>query len=118
MTDVFLSYARKNREKAQQIADSIVDDGYSLWWDTALKASDNCAIKIEQALEDSKSVVVCWSQQANKSLWVRAEATEALDHDKLIQFKLDDSRMPGTRPAWKMGGLQSKARPVFAKIQA
>jgi hypothetical protein len=94
MTDVFISYARKNRDRVRQIADGLTDDGYSLWWDTALKASDNYAIKIEQALEATKSVVVCWSEQAKESLWVRAEATEALDRNKLIQLKLDDSRMP------------------------
>ncbi|MGP1284228.1 MAG: toll/interleukin-1 receptor domain-containing protein [Parasphingopyxis sp.] len=94
MTDVFISYARKNRDRVGTLADGLTDDGYSIWWDTALKASDNYAIKIEKALEATKSVVVCWSQEAKESLWVRAEATEALDNDKLIQLKLDESRMP------------------------
>lgn len=94
MTDVFLSYARKNRERVRLIADGLTDDGYSLWWDTSLKAGDNYGIKIEQALAVTKTVVVCWSEQAKESLWVRAEATEALDNDKLIQLKLDESRMP------------------------
>lgn len=94
MTDVFLSYARKNRERVRLIADGLTDDGYSLWWDTALKAGDNYGIKIEQAMAATKTVVVCWSEQAKESLWVRAEATEALDNDKLIQLKLDESRMP------------------------
>ncbi|QLC26281.1 toll/interleukin-1 receptor domain-containing protein [Parasphingopyxis algicola] len=94
MTDVFISYARKNRERVRTIAEGLTDHGYSLWWDTALKASDNYAIKIEKALDATRSVVVCWSQQAKESLWVRAEATEALDNDKLIQLKLDESRMP------------------------
>jgi|GEM_PF-5348174 len=94
MSDVFISYARKNRDHVRQIADGLTADGYSLWWDAALTASDNYAVKIEQALEATKSVVVCWSEQAKESLWVRAEATEALDRDKLIQLKLDESRMP------------------------
>lgn len=94
MSDVFISYARKNRDHVRQIADGLTADGYSLWWDTALQASDNYAIKIEKALEATKSVVVCWSEQAKESLWVRAEATEALDRGKLIQLKLDESRMP------------------------
>ncbi|MEM8696515.1 MAG: toll/interleukin-1 receptor domain-containing protein [Pseudomonadota bacterium] len=94
MTDIFLSYARKNRDRVAAIADGLSDGGYDLWWDTALKAGDNYALKIEQALDATKSVVVCWSQQAKESLWVRAEATEALDNDKLIQLKLDESRMP------------------------
>ncbi|MBC2776946.1 toll/interleukin-1 receptor domain-containing protein [Parasphingopyxis marina] len=94
MTDVFISYARKNRDRVRQVADGITDSGYSLWWDTALKAGDNYALKIEKALAETKSVVVCWSEQAKESLWVRAEASEALDHDKLVQIRLDESRMP------------------------
>jgi hypothetical protein len=94
MTDVFISYARKNRERVKQVADGLNGSGYELWWDTALKAGDNYAIKIEEALARTKSVVVCWSEQAKESLWVRAEATEALDNDKLIQLRLDESRMP------------------------
>lgn len=94
MTDIFISYARKNRERVRLIADGLAETGYDLWWDTALRAGDNYALKIEKALDATKSVVVCWSRQAKESLWVRAEATEALDNDKLIQLKLDDSRMP------------------------
>jgi hypothetical protein len=94
MTDVFISYARKNRERVRQVADGITESGFSLWWDTALKAGDNYAMKIEKALAETKSVVVCWSEQAKESLWVRAEATEALDNDKLVQVRLDESRMP------------------------
>ena len=94
MTDIFLSYARKNRDRVGQIAAGFTNGGYDLWWDTALRAGDNYALKIEKALDATKSVVVCWSQQAKESLWVRAEATEALDNDKLIQLKLDESRMP------------------------
>ena len=77
MTDIFLSYARKNRDRVSEIADGFTNGGYDLWWDTALRAGDNYAIKIEKALDATKSVVVCWSQQAKESLWARAEATEA-----------------------------------------
>ncbi len=94
MTDVFISYARKNRDRVEKVATGFETGGYDLWWDKALQAGDNYAMKIEKALGEAKSVVVCWSQQAKDSLWVRAEATEALDNDKLVQIKLDESRMP------------------------
>lgn len=94
MADVFVSYARKNKDRVQLIADGLDESGYSLWWDTALKAGDNYAVKIEKEIGEARSVVVCWSEQAKESLWVRAEATEALDNDKLVQLKLDESRMP------------------------
>ena len=39
-------------------------------------------------------MVVAWSQTARQSLWVRAEANEALDAGKLVQVSLDESRLP------------------------
>lgn len=94
MADVFVSYARKNRERVGDIAGGLADSGYSLWWDTALKAGENYAVRIEKEIAGAGSVVVCWSDQAKESLWVRAEATEALDHDKLVQLRLDEARLP------------------------
>lgn len=94
MADLFLSYSRKNEKRAALIADGLGESGHSLWWDNALKAGDNYALRIEQEIALAKGVVVCWSRHAKESLWVRAEATEALDTGKLVQLKLDDSRMP------------------------
>lgn len=94
MADVFISYAHKDRESVDDIANGLNASGHSLWWDPALKAGDNYAQKIEKEIASAKGVVVCWSKHARDSLWVRAEATEALDFDKLVQLKLDDSRLP------------------------
>jgi hypothetical protein len=94
MADVFLSYARATRPRIEQIGDGLETGGYSLWWDKALNASDDYAMVIEAQLDAAACVVVAWSAQARQSLWVRAEANEALDSGKLVQINLDGTRLP------------------------
>ncbi|MEQ9661087.1 MAG: toll/interleukin-1 receptor domain-containing protein [Parasphingopyxis sp.] len=94
MAQLFLSYASKNADRAAQIAGGLQSTGYSLWWDDFLKAGDRYANVIEAEIAEASGVVVCWSAEAKESLWVRAEATEALDTGKLVQLKIDGSRMP------------------------
>src|SRR5437868_3448171 len=94
MADVFLSYARATQKRIAEIGGALESGGYSLWWDRALNASDDYAMVIEAELDAAGCVVVAWSAQARQSLWVRAEANEALDSGKLVQIKLDEARLP------------------------
>lgn len=94
MADVFLSYARATRPRIAEIGDALETGGYSLWWDKALTASDDYAMVIERQLDAARCVVVAWSAPARQSLWVRAEANEALDSGKLVQINLDGTKLP------------------------
>ena len=94
MADVFLSYARATEPKVAEISGALERSGYSLWWDKALNASDDYAMVIEAELDAAACVVVAWSAPARRSLWVRAEANEALDAGKLVQINLDGTRLP------------------------
>jgi hypothetical protein len=94
MADVFLSYARATRPRIEQIGDGLEAGGYSLWWDKSLNAGDDYAMVIEEKIDAARCVVVAWSAPARQSLWVRAEANEALDAGKLVQLNLDGSRLP------------------------
>lgn len=94
MADVFLSYGRSTRSRVEQIGDALEGSGYNLWWDKALNASDDYAMVIEREIDAARCVVVAWSNQARQSLWVRAEANEALDKGKLVQINLDACRLP------------------------
>ena len=94
MADVFLSYARATRPWIEQISGGLEAGGYSLWWDKSLNAGDDYAMVIEEKIDAARCVVVAWSAPARQSLWVRAEANEALDSGKLVQLNLDGSRLP------------------------
>jgi len=94
MADVFLSYARKNRPRVAEISGALEAGGYSLWWDKAITAGADYGMLIEREIEAAGCVVVAWSAAARQSLWVRAEANEALDSGKLLQISLDETRLP------------------------
>ncbi|HEX8654521.1 MAG TPA: toll/interleukin-1 receptor domain-containing protein [Allosphingosinicella sp.] len=94
MADVFVSYSRANRDRAGELAGAIGESGYSTWWDARLAPSADYAQVIERELEAAGAVVVAWSATARASLWVRAEANEALDAGKLVQLTIDGAKLP------------------------
>jgi hypothetical protein len=94
MADVFVSYSRVNRDRVVTVSDNLEESGYSVWWDRALAPGDDYALLIEQQIDAAPCVVVAWSETARQSLWVRAEANEALDAGKLVQINLDKTRLP------------------------
>lgn len=94
MADLFLSYARADRERAGQIATALEGDGRSVWWDRRLMAGGDYAAVIEREIAAARRVVVSWSASARNSLWVRAEANEALDQGKLMQINFDGAKPP------------------------
>lgn len=94
MADVFVSYSRKNRDRVELVSGGLAGGGYSVWWDERLAPSDDYAMLIESEIDEARCVVVAWSASARQSLWVRAEANEALDAGKLVQISLDQAKLP------------------------
>lgn len=94
MADVFVSYSRKNRDRVELVSGGLAEGGYAVWWDERLAPSDDYAMLIESEIDQARCVVVAWSASARQSLWVRAEANEALDAGKLVQISLDQAKLP------------------------
>lgn len=94
MADVFVSYSHANRDRARALAEAVEGSGFSLWWDEKLAPGCVYAQVIEGEIAEAGCVVVAWSATARDSLWVRAEANEALDQNKLVQLTLDRSKLP------------------------
>ena len=83
-TDIFLSYARQDRTTARTFAESLINEGFSVWWDASLHSGETFDEVIERNLRDAKAVVVLWSPRSVASRWVRAEATLADRRNKLV----------------------------------
>ncbi|MFZ2029803.1 MAG: toll/interleukin-1 receptor domain-containing protein [Vitreimonas sp.] len=94
MADVFISYAHSNLRQVTPVSQHLQSGGLSLWWDKHLQAGADFSLVIEQEIANAGSVLVLWSEDARNSLWVRAEATEALDDNKLVQARLDGVKPP------------------------
>jgi adenylate cyclase len=68
--------------------------GYGVWRDDELPAHRAYAEVIEERLAAAKAVVVIWSAEAAKSQWVFSEANRAREDGKLVQLRLDATRLP------------------------
>lgn len=94
MADVFLSYAREDKRIAAAVARSLEQEGFSVWWDPAVKPHQLYTDMIDAEIERAKALLVLWSGAARESAWVRSEATAALEMRKLVQARLDEARLP------------------------
>lgn len=92
MSDVFISYSRKDHEAAATIARALEAEGFSVWWD--LQPDGQFAAQISEALETAHCVLVLWSEESVQSLWVRDEASLALEDAKLVPAMLNNVPLP------------------------
>ena len=94
MPDVFISYAREDRDRARLLAEALQAHGWSVWWDRKIVAGQTFDDTIEQQLQTAKSVVVLWSRHSIGSEWVRNEAGLASERDVLVPALIDDVKQP------------------------
>jgi hypothetical protein len=94
MADVFISYAREDKKRAQQLANAVEAWGCSVWWDAEIPAGETWDQMIEHELATARCVLVLWSRTSISSAWVRAEASEALKRRVLIPVLIDAVEPP------------------------
>ncbi len=94
MADVFISYARADRPQAERLASALTERGLTVWWDRGLTPGADFSAQIERELSQAGAVLVCWSEDALQSRWVKDEADEAARSDKLVAVTLDGSMPP------------------------
>jgi hypothetical protein len=89
--DLFLSYKREDEARAGQLARALERAGISVWWDRSLQGADSWRTQIEQALDQARLVVVCWSRLSvgEAGDFVRDEAAHAKAQGKLIPVFID-----------------------------
>lgn len=71
MSDIFISYAREDRDTAERFAIALKGQGFSVWWDRVIPAGRVFEEVIEEAIGSSNCVVVLWSNHSIKSNWVK-----------------------------------------------
>ena len=94
LADIFISYARADREQVEKLAAALEGEGYSVWWDRHIASGAEFSSDIERELNAAKAVIVCWSEEGVKSRWVKDEATIAARADKLKTITLDGTEPP------------------------
>ena len=94
MSDIFISYASEDRDRAQDLADALISRGWSVWWDRKIPLGESYDEVIEKALGESKCAIVLWSAMSVASEWVRNEASEAKRRGILVPVFLETVDAP------------------------
>lgn len=94
MSRIFLSYARGDVGAARQLADGLAQAGHDVWWDRHLHGGSRFDREIEEALNNAEAVVVLWSEASLDSAWVKDEAAEARDSERLVPVSIGSAKPP------------------------
>lgn len=85
MTQIFISYSRKDINFIKQLADDLKSYGFDVWYDLSqLGGGARWYKAIEQAIKDSQCVIVVLSPDSIKSDWVGDEVVFARKEEKKI----------------------------------
>jgi TPR repeat protein len=84
MADVFISYSKLDRGVAEALAHDLRSNGLDVWWDFELYAGDDFHQVIRIEIAKARAVIVVWTESSVNSPWVRGEALEASELNKLI----------------------------------
>jgi tetratricopeptide (TPR) repeat protein len=94
MSDIFISYAREDRGRAEQLARAFERQGWTVWWDRELFVGPAYSEQITRALAEAKAVIVLWSRSSVASNWVKDEAQDGAARGVLIPVLIDKVALP------------------------
>lgn len=99
MADVFVSYAREDKDRIVLIVQGLKELGLSVWLDKERQTPGSHFDEvIEKEIAEANAVVVCWSRSSVKSQWVKGEAAAAIDpekgEEKLVPCLLEPCKIP------------------------
>jgi len=94
MADIFISYAREDRECARVLAKTLEHRGWTVWWDRHVHSGEDFEEVIEREIDNARAMIVIWSASSVKSRFVKAEATRALGLKKLLPVQIDNAPLP------------------------
>ncbi|MGE0474734.1 MAG: toll/interleukin-1 receptor domain-containing protein, partial [Nitrospirales bacterium] len=96
MADIFISYKRAERPRVQLITDLLRADGFDVWFDTRLELGrgEGFDAEIEREVTSAACVLVCWTPEATKSVYVKAEAKKGIDREVLVPMFLEECVLP------------------------
>ncbi len=94
MSDIFVSYSRKDRATAAALADILPSRGWTLYWDRQLRPGEIFDDVLEREVTAARCVVVLWSSNSVGSQWVRNEADVGARSNALISVLIENVTVP------------------------
>jgi hypothetical protein len=94
VANVFVSYARRDRDRVVALVSALEHEGLSVWWDPNLVPGKRFRDIISRELEAADSVVVVWTAASILSDYVQDEAEEARERGVLVPILLEPVKPP------------------------
>ena len=94
MADLFVSYSREDKARAEDVVRLLEDYGWDVFWDQETRSGTHWPKVLEEELIKARCLVALWTTTSVASRWVRIEAYEALQNEKLVPVLLDKVRPP------------------------
>lgn len=91
MADIFLSYARADKDKAVLIKTKLEELGYSVFFDTeGLDGGDVFPDILDREVKNAKAVVGVWSRHSLTRPWVKIECDIGRARGVLVPVQIED----------------------------
>jgi hypothetical protein len=103
VSDIFLSYARKDKPYASGLATALNRLGWSVWWDTDIPAAKTYPEVLESQVKSARCVLVLWSSTSIKSDWVKLEASTGRTRGVLVSVLTEED----IEPPWEFMRIQA-----------
>jgi small GTP-binding protein len=112
--DVFLSYAAKDGDSAENLAQQLKAEGLRIWFDRWNLSPDveSLDTEVTRGLKSSRALVLLWSEHANGRAWPMLDRQVVLfrdpahDERRFIPVQLDDTPKPATLSALEFYDLR------------
>ena len=126
MSDIFISYASADRERARLLADALANRGYSVWWDRTIPPGRVFDEVIQEAIQGARCMVVLWSADSARSNWVKTEAAEGVARGILVPALVSEVAPPiefkriqsANLSLWNGDETDGEYRNLLASIEA
>lgn len=92
--DVFLSYARIDKERVAPFAQLLEAQGWTVFWDPQIAPGQRWDNLIKTRLDNARCIIVMWTAASVESQWVKDEASNGRDRQILVPVALDDTKPP------------------------
>lgn len=88
---VFISFRNLERDKAfaKAIRTALIDAKFPVWWREDIQCAGEWHGDLDSALSTAGCIVVLWSEESQKSPWVRHEASWAIARDVYAPVRIE-----------------------------
>ena len=83
--DIFISHSSSDNAFADRLNDLLVKSGFKVWYDNeSLVAGTDLRLEIAKKIENSEFVIVVWSNNSEKTDWIKEDVDHAIKNGKTI----------------------------------